>query len=883
MFNVIDMKLLYVVLFLALLLPASGVYATDASILEPCPDDKSVPAEGKSVRTVYMTYILHGNMNYDRYVRPVIWKEFPVIYDNLLSFMDEHPQFRGQVQFSGQTFGSLMQAAPEVIAHAKAIHDRGQLNFTGTFYSEPVNVNMDGETNFRCAWLGTKIIEDNVGETDGFYLQERAYHPQLPWILNNANVSWTPVITSDGSWGPFRLRGLDGSLSVCVPITRDDFIPRVEQAPANALIAIEEDYEIPQTFSKAWERSQQFNATRKDIQIEWITVKDYIERFGLDGEKFIDHSIMAESPDRGSYSRWTADPLDIVVQDLTNRAMKDYRLANSLDALLRHCYGIKADIPLEDSMVELKHDPLVWNIERAELYPDHDKYLMRDSVTTCLSRADRLLLWAVNSDAKGWFPLYEKRRERMNALENSSILSRSVLARAVDSLARNLPKGDYDEWFFILNMEAARKACVELEVLQPSEVFDPVSGKALRSVCIPGPDVCKLQFEAELPAYGYAVVATRNSASARSLASNRPSALRTNTCCAGGEWQPGDSIENASVSLRARGDSLIVGWKGHQYTLFMDSFLIKALTHMDYGQGDAEWRPSRPYGPVRTAVSLSGLYPRLRLEWQPDYLVHVQQIYTIKEDRVDCSMTVECPHPVVIRREGMDLKRTNFRPEGLDLVVRAGRSCTLGYDIPFGISEMTPEDKIWFCPLSSCFLNFADGDGPNLAGSDGLLLCPRTGEQAFSLDASRGELTLFLGASTTSGPIREMGLSMPEPTTAVHDFEWYAEPFHGAYRHDFTLIPFDGSWKDAHIPARMREVQQNVYVRRIVPGGGDAPLSASFVEGLPDNVDISMIFSEEGRLHLRLNEREGRSCKVRLKLDGKTRTGQVGPYSIVTL
>ena len=73
------------------------------------------------------------------------------------------------------------------------------------------------------------------------------------------------------------------------------------------------------------------------------------------------------------------------------------------------------------------------NIERAELYPDHDKYLMRDSVTTCLSRADRLLLWAVNSDAKGWFPLYEKRRERMNALENSSILSRSVLARAVDS------------------------------------------------------------------------------------------------------------------------------------------------------------------------------------------------------------------------------------------------------------------------------------------------------------------------------------------------------------------------------------------------------------------------------------------------------------------
>ena len=41
-------------------------------------------------RKVYMSYILHGNMNYDRYVRPTIWRDFPIIYDNLLDFMDEH-------------------------------------------------------------------------------------------------------------------------------------------------------------------------------------------------------------------------------------------------------------------------------------------------------------------------------------------------------------------------------------------------------------------------------------------------------------------------------------------------------------------------------------------------------------------------------------------------------------------------------------------------------------------------------------------------------------------------------------------------------------------------------------------------------------------------
>lgn len=333
----------------------------------------AVSAYSKPKKKVYMTYVLHGNMNYDRYVRPVIWAEFPVIYNNLLDFMDEHPDFKGQVQFSGQTFGSLLQASPYVIEHAKAIHDRGQLNFTGTFYSEPVNVNMDGETNFRCAWLGTKIIEDYIGETDGFYLQERAYHPQLPWILNNADVSWTPVITNDDSFAPFRLRGLDGSVSVCVPITREKILERIRQAPKNALISIEEDYEIPQTFSNAYDMIDEFNKAQDEIRVEWITVKEYIRKFGLGEEKFVDHSAKADVKEHGTYSRWTADPLDIVVQDYTNKAMNLFRLANAMDAICRARYGVAMDLPLSESGITMIEDPLAWNIERADLYPEHEK------------------------------------------------------------------------------------------------------------------------------------------------------------------------------------------------------------------------------------------------------------------------------------------------------------------------------------------------------------------------------------------------------------------------------------------------------------------------------------------------------------------------------
>ena len=808
-------------------------------------------------RTVYMTYILHGNMNYDRYVRPVIWKEFPVIYDNLLTFMDEHPDFKGQIQFSGQTFGSLLQTAPEVIEHAKKIHARGgQLNFTGTFYSEPVNVNMDGETNYRCAWLGTRIIEDNIGHTDGFYLQERAYHPQLPWILNHSGVSWTPVITNDGSWFPFRLKGLDGSVSVCVPVTRDDFIQRVESAPENALITIEEDYEIPQTFFMAYNRVRQFNETHPDIRIEWITVEEYIRRFGIRDEKFIDHCAMADSPDRGTYSRWTADPLDIVVQHHTNMAMNDFRLANAVDALSCNLLGIKADVPLEESGITMTCEPLAWNIEKADLYPEHEKYLMREGRTTVLSKADHLLLWAVNSDAKGWFPLYEKRRERMNSLENSSNLSRYVINKVIESLASGMESSDYDGYYIVVNPEAERMACVEIDVDEPCLAYEISTGALLRSNCVSDGRCCRLEAEVHLPEYGYTVIGIR-----------RTEPNREN-------WIPGHMIEHLGISVRSSGDTLVVDTPQRRFSISLEPFYVKALAYMDAGELAEEWRESGQYGQVRTSVCLDGIYPKMKMEWQPDYLVHVCQIITLKDRSLECSMTFEFPHPTVVRKVFIDGGRTNFRPEGLDLVVDTSEPCHVGYDIPFGISEISRPGMSYLCALTSCFLNFENG---------GLLVCPGTGEQAFSLNADEGRLTMFLGTSTTSGPIREMGLTIPDQTTAIHDFEWYAEPFHGTYTHKYSIIPFERDWQNAHVPAKMRAVNQAPYIRRICPGGGKLPYRCSVIEGLPSNVEITSISLKDGKLEIRVNEREGRETSVRFKVGNKTFFGKIPAFGIVTL
>lgn len=787
-------------------------------------------------RKVYMTYVLHGNMNYDRYVRPVIWKEFPVIYNNLLDFMDQHPDFKGQVQFSGQTFGSLLQASPHVIEHAKVIHDRGQLNFTGTFYSEPVNVNMDGETNFRCAWLGTKIIEDYIGETDGFYLQERAYHPQLPWILNNANVSWTPVITNDDSFAPFYLRGLDGSVSVCVPITREKILERVKVAPKNALISIEEDYEIPQTFSDAYKLIEDFNNSQDEIKVEWITVKDYVKKFGIGKEKFVDHSAKADVKEHGTYSRWTADPLDIVVQNHTNKAMNMFRLADAMDAICRHRYGVAMDVPFAESGINLLEDPLVWNIERAELYPEHEVYMMRGGVTTVLSKAEHLLLWAVNSDSKGWFPLYEKRRERINALENSVLLSKYIINKALDHIAGGVGCQGYDAYYVLLNMEAARKSQFVIECDRPCELYDLASGQKLKSHSLFNGGSCQVTSVADLPEYGYMVVGSRAAEPARTV------------------WKGGSEISNSRMRLSADNDRLYLEAHGRKTEIRLDTFQLKALAHMDRGEGDGQWRSAKPYGPVRMSVCEDGIYPQLKIESQPDWLVHLQQVFTLMDDRLVCEMRFDFPHPTVIRKNGPVGPIHNFSPDGLNLLISTGEPSTVGYDIPFGTSEFDKSGVHHFCLLTSCFLQHRSGGG--------LMLSPTTGEQAFSADSDKGEVTLYLGASTTSGPIREMGLDIVSPTVVNHDREWYAEPFHGIYDHKFTLYPFEGTWQQAHLPKVMREISQPVYVRQVYPSsGGSQPSELSFIEGVPVNVEITKVFCDSDGFRVRLNEKEGRESE----------------------
>jgi hypothetical protein len=811
-------------------------------------------------KKVYLSFIVHGNMNYDRYVRPTIWRDFPVIYDYFLDFMDEHSDFKGQIQFSGQTFNSLKQAAPKVIEHAISLHKKGQLNFTGTFYSEPVNINMDGETNFRCAKLGTSIIEQAVGFTDGFYLQERAYHAQLPWILNHANVSWTPVITGDDTAFPFKLKGLDGSVSVCVPICkRQAIVDLIQRSPDKSLLLIEDDYEIPQVFSENYKKISTFLESNKDIDVEWITVKEYIGKFGVKEERYVDHSAKGKDINNGTYSRWTADPLDIIVQDYTNHAMSAFRAATIVNSLTTYLYNSTIDEPMISSKFTLKHDPLIWNIERADLYPDvESQFLTRNGKVTLMSRAEHLLLWAVNSDAKGWFPLYEKRRERINSFENSEAISKEIINRGLDVISQKIRIEGYDRYFIIFNAQPERTKVVQIETDVPYDLYDYTSGRKLKNTTLLTEGKYRIDFESKFPAYGYKIIGLRRARDFNNYS-----------------WENGTTVENGKMKLEVSGDKVLLSRNGTKIELSLDTFKIRALAEMTDGKGDEIWRKAVPYGDSRISVRNS-LYPQLRVERQIDWLIHMQQTFTLMGDRLLCEINFIFPHPTLVRKNGAT-KGNTFDPQGLTFIFNTGKPGKIFYDIPFAFTPNLLTGLSYFCPLSSGIFQFDAGGG--------FMVTTSTGEQAFYTKPGEGEVGLYMGASTTSGPIRDVGLEFVSHTNIKHEPAWYSEPFHGNYIHKFMLYPYDGTWQENHAPSISKSYTDDVFLREVYPGNNTVNLETekNLISVDQPGIEITSMDVTDKGLSLRVNDKEGKQSTVNITIGKKNKKAEIQANGIINI
>ena len=542
----------------------------------------------------------------------------------------------------------------------------------------------------------------------------------------------------------------------------------------------------------------------------------------------------------------TADPLDIIIQDHTNHAMSDFRAAGIMKSLVQHIFQYNIDETFSGAKITIEQDPLTWNIEHADTYPDIEpKFLSSDGQVTIMSKAEHLLLWAVNSDARGWYPLYERRMERINSFKNSSALSREIINRGLDAISQNINVEGYDCYFIAFNAEAGREKIITVETDRPYDVYDYTTGKKVDNVIFSTGGKYNIEFESAFPAYGYKVFG-----------------LKTTRIINEYNWKEGTSIENRELKLTVLDDRVIFNRNGGKLELSLDSFRIKALAEMTDGKGDDVWRNASPYGKARISTR-NALYPQIRVEKQIDWLIHMHQIFTLLPDRVLCEIDFTFPHPTLIRKNG-ETNGNTFDPRGLTLQFKSGNPGKVFYDIPFGTSPHSITGLSYFCPLSTGIFQFDNGGG--------FMITTGTGEQAFYTNPSEGEIGLYIGASTTSGPVRNVGMTFVDKTTVDHEPAWYSEPFHGTYTHKFMLYPYTGSWQENHAPAISKSYTGEIYLRELYPvnNSGKMPSEKSLVSVSRQGIEITSMNKAGNELTLRLNDKEGKTSDIKITIEGKT-------------
>jgi len=824
-------------------------------------------------KKIYFSYTLHGNMNYDRYPRSTIWEKFPETYQNILDFIGERPQFKGQIQLSGQTLKTLQQIAPDFLQQVKELVLKGQIDITGTFYSEPVNVCIDGETNLLAASLGTSIVRTEMAQPSGFFLQEHAWNPQLPWILTKAGVDWSPIrMARHDRYYPFYAVGLDG---VKIPVVQElrsygNYLELVETLPDRALILIGGDYELPRRFVQAYEETERINERHGEIQVEWIRVKDYLDRFPVRGEEFVDNSKLVGIENWDSYSRWTADPLDIRVHTITKRAMTAIRgakIAAAVAPLYARAHDlvgpIEADVPIAAVESHEEDAGLDWDIEHASTYPDVEaKYLKHNDKTTALSRAKHLLAWGVNSDSRGWWPLYERRVERMESLEEVISLSEEIMARALLPIGAAVrPCEEVVRHYIVFNPEKERVVVLRINTDRPYQVVGD-GEKNIESRNYRRGSSYELEASVSLPGYGYSVIGLRDGGSVE----NR-------------RWVPGTSVKNERLELSVETGIMHMTAEGRKVALALDPFQVRIMAEMVNRQYPMleGWHDAKPYGPARVMVNLEGLYPRLRVDRQVDWVVHLRQEYELFPDHVDCRWTFTFPHPTLIRKVGTFRNFDDlFRPEGLMARLETGSSGEVFYDVPFGIATHNVDGPSYVCALSFALLQ---------QNEQGVVLAARTGSQAIAVDAANGSLGLALGASTPSGPVRNPYMVV-DGLKIEHESPWYAEPFIGSHVHEFVIFPFSGQWSSENVPARVRGMLNPPYLfelltQRNSPPG--MPASGSFVKLEPENMELTHVEAAGSEIEVRLNERCREESEGTIQLGSRRASFSAQPNGIVEL
>lgn len=801
------------------------------------------------MKTVYFSLLYHGNMNYDRYPKQVIRKYFPEIYEIVIDAMKKYASLKINLQISGMSIESLKMCTPYVVEDLRELSKEGRLIFTGTYYSEPVNVTMDGETDFRCAWLGTEIVRRNLGEPYGFFPQEQSYHPQLPWIVKNLGLTWVTVPGNPRIVNPFIIVGLDGTKIYGIPtfgINQKTLEYYFDISNDDGLIVGAGDLEIPHNFEALMSKIEELN--NKGKKVVMVTIPEYLSKFKPTQEIFLSPCAWQKEniPENPSFSRWISDPQDIIVHKATMKAIADTENATVFNTIWRLHHNSNCDIEAENAKTVVPLDPITMDIESAEEFANVEKeYLAKGGKVTALSKSWHLVLWGVNSDATGWYPLKEKRRERILSFNKASLYSREVINNILRGISSCLTvPDDYIRGSIIYNPHREHKEIIEIEGTIPLQAFNSEGEEILTTNLMEDGKIYSI-FDITLSSYGYTTVFFKE----------KEKADKAN-------WEIGDSIENSNITLTRKDKRVVLKTAWRDYELSLQPFMVKEVSN-----GTLITRSSINMGDIVSWVRELP-YPQLKIAMRLDWNIMFVETFALLDDFVLCNMEFEFLRPTLVGGGDWD-------PNGLIFGVQSKNKGIIYYDIPFGVvAHQNPKES--FIPA----LRFSTLQNEE----SGVAIISKSGNHSFKVSGNNGFIGIGLGASTLGGPARPALLDVDRAKGSVfHYNNWEYEYLNGKYQSEFFVYPYRGDWQDRDLPHISRQKTESDYLVDISKrtGVNNIDLEKSFIEIQPNKgVEISTLELQEDKLFVRLYETSGRGTDFILSVDGKVLKGEIPPFGI---
>ncbi len=763
----------------------AGLAAARAVPAKPLP-----PVPGK---VVYISFMLHGNMCYDRYTKQEIRAKFPRIYATGVRALARHPEVTAHIDFPGLTLLSLKQYAPGFLDELKPLVDRGQVVMAGCQYAASHALCSDEESDLVAGRLTMEILRRELQpQANTFFPQEIVFHPQMPYIMNQIGVRRL-IAMPDGWQRPRRVEGIDGSSVIVYPVDHRRLeLGKLEQYydshPDGSFVMNYADFEQLGDIDAFVDEIAQLAAKGKAVH--WTTVDRYEKEIGVIDRGAAPHPFGQAEEDRESspsFSRWVSHPDDAIWHGHAVQALDAIRAAGFAQAAAAlHNFG-PVNVPLKDAWTAAPDNAWDSRFEEPGEFPQTETDHLGGGPSTLLSRAWHDLLVGLNSDSSGWFPWSPRTRHRELVLDSSRALSNEILERFARELAARIatPRTRSKGYVLALNPAPARTAEVRLDVAGPLGLVD-ADGSALPG----GVELLNGEWTAsariDLPGYGYRLLG---------LQEQNPVAPQP--------WTPGNEVVSGGKRAALARGRLLVAEGEQQIEIAVTRF---RLSDPSGAAAVEEVKPdwSRASTRVRHSVFGDDLEVFTELAWA----VWLRTVIGLRPDRVEVAADVYVDMP---RRIG----RLGYNPEGLLLEFR-GRPGRVLYDVPYAtIEHKNPE------PSYVAAQRFAAID----AGPAAFGIVALGGDQSFRVSAREGIVAASLGASIQGrADTRPQCILLPNGY-ARHEIASGGDPFFGSYEHRFALLFRPAA--EMAIAAGQLRIAAPVF--HAAPGGGNWPVQQSLI------------------------------------------------------